>query len=445
MTSGAGDRPGGTHDGIVGSESDLVERRRQHAVDERPEQLFGSPRLDDRAVAGDVAGDEWSLFFRGPDGMELECAAPPTADGPAAGTSPPRPGTPYRGLMLAAVLEGHGGPDQLVVREVPDPVPGPGEVCIDVTAAAINNTDIWSREGAYGPAPDHPTGWLGVPLDVPLIQGGDAAGRVRAVGDGVETCLVGRRVLVDPAEYDGPGPDATPARILGSERDGAFAERLVVPAGQVHDVTDSPLDDEELAALPIAAGTAMGMLDRAEVAEGETVVVTGASGGVGIAAVQLAAALGARVIAVSSAGKQALLHDAGAAEVVDRTRPDLHRTVAGLSPHGVDVVVDVVGGDGFGDWIPVLRRRGRIVVAGAIAGPRVTIDLRALYLEQRRIIGSTMHTPAQFDRLVDLARRGSLRPVIAARLPLDEIHEGQRLLRAGDAVGKIVLLPSDPR
>ncbi|MEX2627792.1 MAG: zinc-binding dehydrogenase, partial [Ilumatobacteraceae bacterium] len=254
---------------------------------------------------------------------------------------------------------------------------------------------------------------------------------------------VGRRVLVDPAEYDGPGADAVPALILGSERDGGFAERLVVPVDQVHDVTDSPLDDGELAALPIAAGTAMGMLDRAQVAGGETVVVTGASGGVGIAAVQLAAALGARVIAVSSAGKGPVLHEAGATEVIDRAAPDLHRRVADIARDGVDVVVDVVGGDGFGGWIGMLRRHGRIVVAGAIAGPMVTIDLRALYLEQRRIIGSTMHTRAQFERLVDLARRGVLRPVVAARLPLAEIHEGQRLLREEDTVGKIVLVPSD--
>jgi NADPH:quinone reductase-like Zn-dependent oxidoreductase len=342
--------------------------------------------------------------------------------------------------VLAAVLEGHGGPDQLVVRETVDPVPGPGEVCIDIAAAAVNNTDIWTREGAYGPAPDKLTGWRGVPLDFPRIQGGDAAGRVRAVGDSVDPGLVGRRVLVDPAEYDGPGPDATPSRILGSERDGGFAERLVVPVGQIHDVTDSPLDDAELATLPIAAGTAMGMLDRAQVVGGETVVVTGASGGVGIAAVQLAAALGARVVAVSSAGKGPVLRDAGATEVVDRADRDLHRRVADLARDGVDVVVDVVGGDGFGEWVGVLRRHGRIVVAGAIAGPHVTLDLRALYLEQRRIIGSTMHTRAQFDRLVNLARGGSIRPVVAARLPLAEIHEGQRLLRAGDEVGKIVLM-----
>lgn len=126
--------------------------------------------------------------------------------------------------------------------------------------------------------------------------------------------------------------------------------------------------------------------------------------------------------------------------MVDRADRDLHRRVAALTRDGVDVVVDVVGGDGFGAWVGVLGRHGRIVVAGAIAGPHVTLDLRALYLEQRRIIGSTMHTRPQFGRLVDLARAGSIRPVVAARLPLAEIHEGQRLLRAGDTVGKIVLM-----
>lgn len=346
--------------------------------------------------------------------------------------------------MIAAALEAHGGPDQLVVRDVPEPVPGPGEVCLGVSAAAVNNTDIWTREGAYGASPGEPTGWLGVPIECPRIQGADVAGWVRAVGDGVDRSLVGRRVLVDPAEYDGPDPEASPASILGSERDGGFAERLVVPAAQVHDVTDSPLTDAELAAVPIAAGTAMGMLDRAEVNAGETVVVTGASGGVGMAGVQLAAALGARVVAVSSPGREQVLAEAGATWVVDRTRGDLHRRITALAGR-VDAVIDVVGGDGFGAWIDVLRRHGRIVVAGAIAGPRVTIDLRALYLEQRRILGSTMHTPRQFARLVDLARNGSLRPTIAASLPLTEIHAAQRLLRASDTVGKIVLVPPDRR
>ena len=342
--------------------------------------------------------------------------------------------------MIAAVLIGHGGPDQLVIREVAEPIPGPGEVRLEVRAAAVNNTDIWTREGAYGPSPDEPTGWLGVPIECPRIQGADVVGRVSDTGDGVDRALIGRRVLVDPAAYDGSGPDASPTSILGSEYDGGFAEHLVVPASQVHDVTDSPLDDAELAALPIAAGTAMGMLDRAEVVSGETVVVTGASGGVGLAAVQLAAALGARVIAVSSAGRDEVLTEAGASAVIDRTRGDVHRQIAaGVGP--VDAVIDVVGGDDFGAWIEVLHRRGRIVVAGAIAGPRVTIDLRALYLEQRRILGSTMHTPRQFARLVEMARVGGVRPVIADRLPLTEIHAAQRLLRSPDTVGKIVLLP----
>ena len=345
--------------------------------------------------------------------------------------------------MRAAVMERHGGPEALVVRETPDPTPGPGQVRLTVRAAGVNNTDIWTREGRYGTHddPDGVAGWKHVPIDVPRIQGADVCGIVESVGDGVDPGLVGRRVLVDPAHYDGPSPDAEPDDILGSERDGGFAELVVVDAADVHDVTDSPLGDAELAALPIAHGTAMGMLLRAAVGAGERAVVTGASGGVGLAAVQLARAMDLEVVAVSTADKAELLREQGAVAVVDRRSDDLAADVREAAGGPVDVVVDVVGGSTFGDWPALLTRGGRIVVAGAIAGPVVWIDLRHVYLEQRRIIGSTMHTRGHFARLVDLARACAVRPVVARRFPLEAIAEAQVALRAPDTVGKIVVEP----
>jgi NADPH:quinone reductase-like Zn-dependent oxidoreductase len=348
--------------------------------------------------------------------------------------------------VRAVVLIGHGGPDQLALREdFADPAPGPGEVRVAVSAAGVNNTDIWTREGAYG-RPDDPhavAGWRGVPLDFPRIQGGDIVGTVDTVGSEVDPDLRGRRVLVDPALYGYDGPDAIPIGILGSEQDGGFAEYVIVAGERVHDVTASPLSDQELAALPIAYGTAMGMLDRAGLESDETVVITGASGGVGTALVQLATALGSEVIAVSTSDKAEVLGSMGARFVVDRHASDFPDRIRAAAPDGVDVVADVVGGELFSLWPGLLALHGRIVVAGAIAGPLVRVDLRQLYLGQRRIIGSTMHTPAQFVRLVQMAVSGKIAPVIAEVFPLAQIHQAQRALRHPSTIGKVILQVAD--
>ena len=352
--------------------------------------------------------------------------------------------------MLAAVLTGHGGPERLEVRDdVPVPHPARGEVLVEVTAAAVNNTDLWTREGAYGRAddPQAVAGWRGVPLDVPRIQGGDVVGVVTAVGDEVDAHIVGRRVLIDPTRYDdgdgGTDDTAEPTlqAVLGSEQDGGFAEYVVIAAEQAHDVTDSPLTDEQLACLPIAYGTATGMLERAEVRAEETVVVTGASGGVGLALVQLAHARGARVIALTSADHAAAVRDAGASQVVVRDAGSVPGRVRDAAAAPIAVVADVVGGWVFEQLFPLLATGGRWVTCGAIAGPLVSLDLRQLYLHRRRLIGSTMHTPAQFRRLVDDARHGRIDPLVARTYPLTEIHAAQADFAAGSQVGKLVLLP----
>lgn len=351
-----------------------------------------------------------------------------------------------RTTMTAALLTAFGGPEVLVVRpDVPIPIPGQGQVRVRVSAAALNNTDVWTREGAYGTAedPDARAGWLG-PIAFPRIQGGDVAGVVDAVGPDVGPELVGRRVLVDPARYAHDGPGAPIVAVLGSEFDGGFAEYTVVDAARVHDVTGSPLTDEQLACLPIAAGTAMGMLERARIMPGETVVVTGASGGVGLAAVGLAAARGAQVTAVTEQAKAPLVEQAGATRTIDRSGSvlDVVAAVRAAHPDGVDAVVDVVGGDQLAHLIDVLVPGGRAVVAGAVAGPVPAIDLRRLYLHNRRLIGSTMHTAAHFAKLVEHARAGEIRPRVAARHALSAIHDAQAQFLRREHVGKIVVLPS---
>lgn len=338
--------------------------------------------------------------------------------------------------MTAAVTMRHGGPDTTEIRtDWPVPTVGPGEVMVRVTAAALNNTDIWSREGAYGTADDADAvvGWKGQPLEFPRIQGIDVAGVVVAVDEAVAPEWVGRRVLVDPAlAYDGEFPDA----VMGSEGDGGFADYLVAAVGRVHDVSESPLSDAQLACLPTAFGTALGMINRAACAAGERVVVTGSSGGVGGAAIQLLLDRGCHVVARTSEQKAALVAASGVAEVSVRGVDE----IAAIDE--VDVVVDVVGGDEFGDLLDRLRTGGRMVTAGAIAGPVVALDVRRLYLRQRRLVGSTMHTPDDFAELARVARAGRIAPRVAEVLALRELHEAQRRFLAKDFVGKLVVVPS---
>lgn len=343
--------------------------------------------------------------------------------------------------MRAVRLVEHGGPEALEAVQTPVPVPQAGEVLVRVAAVALNNTDLWTREGAYGlPGdPEALSGWRG-PIGFPRVQGADVAGWVAAVGDGADEGLVGRRVVVDPALYDGDGPHANPVGLMGSERDGGYAEYVTAPVERVHDMTESPLTDEQLAALPTAYGTALGMIERGRLRAGETVLVSGASGGVGLALVQIARARGARVLALSSGSKIGAVREAGAHEVLDRAR-DVPEQLRAVAPEGIDVALDVVAGALVGEALPLLREGGRWVVAGALGGYGLSFDVRRLYLHNAQVIGSSMHTPTHFDLLMELARRDGVRPVVAAAFPLDQAARAQEELARRGHVGKIVLNP----
>lgn len=344
-------------------------------------------------------------------------------------------------VMRAVRVTRHGGPEVLELAEVAVPAPQAGEVLVRVSAVALNNTDLWTREGAYG-SPDDPdalSGWRG-PIDFPRIQGADVAGRVAAVGTGVREDLVGRRVVVDPAIYETAGLDAHPVGLMGSERDGGYAAYVTAPVDRVHDVTESRLTDDQLATLPTAYGTALGMIERGRLRAGETALVSGASGGVGLALVQIARARGARVLAISRGSKIDAVRAAGAQDVVDRAG-DIAAQVRAAAPEGVDVVLDVVAGELVGEGLPLLREGGRWVIAGALGGYNVAFDVRRLYLHNAQVIGSSMHTPAHFGLLMDLARRAEVQPVVAAVFPLDRAAEAQEELSRREHVGKIVMHP----
>jgi NADPH:quinone reductase-like Zn-dependent oxidoreductase len=334
--------------------------------------------------------------------------------------------TPNR--MKAMVTTGHGGYDQLVYRDVPVPSLQEGEVLLQVLAAGMNNTDINTRVGWYG------AGWSGA-TPFPLIQGADCCGRVVSIAAGVARPALGQRVLVRSCmRVDGFGNMDT--RWLGTDFEGAFAQYLKAPAAEVFAV-NSDWSDVELASLPCAWGTAENMLHRAGVAQGEQVWVTGASGGVGSAVVQLALRRGARVTAITSHDKRVDVEKLGAHTVL--CREDGSGAWAGLPP--ADVVVDNVGGAGFAYLLKALRRGGRYVSSGAIAGADVALDMRDFYLKDITLIGCTAWDAPVFPNLIGYVERNEIRPVVAATYPLQDMALAQQAFLEKRHTGNLVLVP----
>lgn len=332
--------------------------------------------------------------------------------------------------MRAVLLTGHGGPEVLELRhDVPVPRPRAGEVLLRVGAAGVNNTDINTRTGWYGEG-----GWSGG-LELPRVQGADVCGHVVAVGDGVDASRIGERCIVATMQQDPSGAPFSTVT-LGSEMDGAFAEYVAVRSSEAFAVS-CDWTDVELASVPCATSTAENMLRRAGVSAWERVLVTGASGGVGSAAVQLAAGRGASVVAVARRDKAPLLLDLGATQVVDRDADLVSEVGSGC----VDVVVDVVGGERWPSLLGVLRRGGRYVVSGAIAGPLVELDLRTLYLNDLTLLGATYQPPEVLPAVVAHIERGDLRPLVHAVYPLADIARAQADFEGKDFVGKLVLVP----
>ncbi len=349
--------------------------------------------------------------------------------------------------MSGVYLTRHGGPEALEFREdIPVPQPGAGELLVRVLAAGVNNTDINTRIGWYSSEVTGATdsveddagiaagGWAGA-LRFPRIQGGDICGDVVALGPGVTAPGTGARVT-SQINIPRPTPDNPVAFVaLGSELDGAFAQYCLLRADEVFDVTTSPLSDAEIAAIPCGYGTAWNLLTRAGVKTGDHALITGASGVVGLAAVELATLKGATVTGIAADAKAATVRDAGASAVVPRDAP--------LPEASFDVVIDVVAGPAWGGLIKALKPGGHYAVSGAIAGPVVEADLRQIYLRDITIHGCTFQPRAVFAGLIDLVNDGRLKPRIARTYPLRDIARAQEDFQTKAQAGKLILLPWD--
>ncbi len=354
--------------------------------------------------------------------------------------------------MRAMVTMGHGGPEQMVWHEDwPRPDPAEGEVLIHVRACGLNNTDVNTRAGWYSKAvsaatsddghavvSDEDPTWGAEPIAFPRIQGADVCGEIVGVGAGVDPSRIGQRVITDNWLRDPQDPDnKSKAGYFGSERDGGFAEYTTVPSVNALAVK-SGLSDAELATFSCSYSTAEGMLTRVDVTGADTVLVPGASGGVGGALVQLAKLRGARVIAMASEAKHAEVAKLGPDRILPRNPADLR---AILSGEAITVVADVVGGNYWPTLIDILERGGRYTCSGAIAGPVVELDLRTLYLRDLTFTGSTVIPRHVTETLVKHIEAGAIQPVLAATYPLSELHAAQAAFIQKSHAGNIVVIP----
>ena len=354
-------------------------------------------------------------------------------------------------IMSGVRLMGHGGLDQLVYsHDIPTSQPKANEVLLKVLAAGVNNTDINTRIGWYSKqvTGDTNTGadegykdldaasasWSGDALKLPLIQGADVCGEIIAVGPGVSSDRIGDRVLVRTMQQHPSKPYE--CLTFGSEYHGGFAQYTCALSEEAYTV-HSPSSDADQSSIPCAYSTAENLLHRADLKSGERVLITGASGGVGSAAVQLAKRRGAFVIAVAGVAKHDDVRALGADQLISRGT-DL---VAAIGAEAVDLVVDLVAGPDWPMLLDVLQRGGRYATSGAIAGPMVELDIRALYLKNLTFLGCTYQEKIVFTNLVAYIEAEEIRPVVAQTYALKQIHQAQTDFLNKAFTGKLVLIP----
>jgi len=322
--------------------------------------------------------------------------------------------------VKAVVIEKQGSVDNLAYRDWPDPVPRAGDVLIRVKAVGLNHLDVFVRRGMPG-----------FPVPTPFISGGDISGEIVGLGTDVKGWKIGDRVAVNPMTPDG---------MVGEEVQGGMAEMVRIPSSHVVRMPDG-MDFVTAAAVPINFGTALRMFRIGQVVAGETMLIIGASGGVGTAAIQLGKQAGATVIAVTrGADKVEPLKKIGADHVIDMLKDDFSAAAWKLSgKKGVDVVFNYTGGD---TWVPSLRamkKRARLVTCGATAGFDPQTDIRYIWTRELQILGSNGYTQQDVEQAIELVGKGGVRPLIDKVLPAQEAATAHRLLEERAVVGKVVL------
>lgn len=338
--------------------------------------------------------------------------------------------------MRAAIFSEHGGPEVVRIDEVETPEPGGGEVRLRVGAAGMNHLDLWIRRG------------LPIEITMPHIGGSDIAGTVEALGAGVEGVEVGDRVVVNPSLWCGRcewclrGEESlcVDYRILGEHTQGGFAEYAVVPARNLHPLPDD-VDFETIAAAPLVFLTAWrGLMSRGRLKAGDRVLITGASGGVSTAALQIARLAGATVYAVTTAENADRVRDLGADVVYDRESVEFGKAVwTDTGKRGVDLILDSVGAATWEQCLRSLARGGRLVTYGATTGAETKVDIRMLFWKQLEILGTTMSSRHEFRTVLRLLLEGRLKPVVDVVWPLDRVREAHERLESGTHFGNIVL------
>jgi NADPH:quinone reductase-like Zn-dependent oxidoreductase len=331
--------------------------------------------------------------------------------------------------LQAVRFHRRGGPEELVVEEIPAPQPGPGEALVRVHAAALNRLDLWVRRG------------LPIRMPMPHVGGADFAGVVEALGVGARGFTPGDAVVGHPLlRRSEPRPGSPPYALLGEEVNGAFCELLAVPVENLVRKPDA-LSFVAAAALPVAYVTAYTMLAlRAGLRRGETLLVQGAGSGVGTAAVQIGRWLGARVIACTSSGKLERVRALGVDHVIDDRRERVDARVRELTGRaGADVVFEHVGEASFAGSVACAAFGGRIVVCGATSGRHAALHLQLVFGRELSILGVTLGARETLETVLRLAAAGELIPVIDRVLPLARCREAQEALEAGGVFGKIVL------
>lgn len=325
--------------------------------------------------------------------------------------------------MRAALIVKHGDRSNVVVGQYPKPQLQSGEVLIAVKACGLNHLDIFVRRGIPGRT-----------LELPHISGGDIAGEVVEVAGDVQGVNLGDRVLIDPLIN---------GQALGEDLTGGLSEYAKVPAANCIPISEG-ISFEEAASLPIAYGTAWRMLiTRGQLKASETILILGASGGVGTAAVQIAKLTGATVIAAASSdSKLEQLKGLGADYLINYAKEDFSKETWNITgKKGADVIVDYTGKETWPKSIKATKVGGRILTCGATTGFEATTDLRYVWVREITILGSNAWERSDLETLLSLVQEGKLKPIIDRVLPLEEIQEAHRIIEEREIFGKVIIKP----